>query len=236
VEFDPSDGLTFAFGALSFVVVAIDVLFVGLAVHRESPAKVCRWAFVAGAAGLGWLALHAGIAESGILVGSGMPPPVMPYFVVTMLLAVVLAFSGVGRRLAALPIGMLVGLHAFRLPLEWLLHELYLTGELPVQMTWSGYNFDVVTGVSALLIASASLRLDIPRWVYLAWNVVGLLLLVNVVTIALLSAPLPFRQFMEGPPVVLVYHAPFNWILNVHVFTALVGHLVLFRALRRDAS
>lgn len=52
-----------------------------------------------------------------------------------------------------------------------------------------------------------------------------------VTAIAITSAPTPLRRFTEGPPVVLPFHVPFNWIVNVHVWTALVGHLVIGRAL-----
>lgn len=39
------------------------------------------------------------------------------------------------------------------------------------------------------------------------------------------------------PPVVLPLHVPFNWIVSVHVWTGLLGHLVIFRALwRRRAA
>jgi len=54
------------------------------------------------------------------------------------LLAVVLACSPVGRRLATLPFAALVGFHAFRFPLELVLHNWYHGGTLPVQMTYAG--------------------------------------------------------------------------------------------------
>ena len=223
--------LTLAFTALTVLVAALDVLFVRRAAPPDHRAQ---WTVLAAVAVAAWLGIHAGLAESGVLEGASVPPPVMPYLFLTILVALLLVFSPVGTRLRELPLVWLVGLQSFRVPLEWLLHQLYEVGTLPVQMTWSGYNFDVLTGIGAIVIGGAlwSGR-RVPDGVVMAWNALGLALLLTVVTIALLSTPLPIRQFHNEPAVLLAFHAPFNWIVNVHVFTALVGHLVIFRALRR---
>ena len=233
--FAPSTHLTVSFVTLSLVVTAAAVGLSVWAAHKRPELSARRWAFLGSGAAVVWMLGHAALAHSGVLVGETMPPPVLPYLVMIMVIGVTLALSKIGGAMAtALPLAALVGLQSFRVPLEWLLHELYREGALPIQMTWSGLNWDVITGVSALVLALAALRYEIPRWMYWVWNVVGFVLLVNVVTIALLSAPLPIRQFTEGPPVVLVFHAPYTWIVSVHVFTALVGHIVVFRALLQE--
>lgn len=62
------------------------------------------------------------------------------------------ALSPAGARLVAgLPIAALVGFHAFRLPLEFVLHRWYIEGALPVQMTYSACNLDILTGIGAVL-------------------------------------------------------------------------------------
>ncbi len=232
--FSPPGWITVAFTALTLAVLCFDAFLVGkaaAATGRDSK----RWGLRALAALGVWASLHAAVAESGVLVGDGFPPPAMPYLAAVLGSAVVVAFSPIGRALAALPPLMLVGLQVFRLPLEVLLHELYRAGQLPVQMTWSGYNFDVVTALSAVVVVGLVRRGGSERLVW-AWNVLGFVLLVTVVSIAVTSAPLPIRQFHEGPAVVLPFHAPYNWIVNVHVWTALVSHLVLFRAWRQRAA
>ncbi|MFN3201988.1 MAG: hypothetical protein ACE366_26520 [Bradymonadia bacterium] len=225
--------LTIIFVVLTLVVALADVAVLTRAAPKE---KKRKWFTLGAIVTCLWLALHAGIAESGVLEGTEMPPPVMLYLMANMAIGLVVVRSALGRRLASVPLAILVGLQTFRLPLEWLLHSLYGAGALPVQMTWSGYNFDVVTGATAPIVALALWKQAAPRWVVWAWNIMGFALLLTVVTLAVLSVPLPMRQFTEGPPVVLPFHAPFNWIVNVHVWTALVGHLVIFRALRHPAS
>ncbi len=60
----------------------------------------------------------------------------------------------------------------------------------------------------------------------------GLALLVNIVAIADLATPVPFRVFTEGPPNLLPGTFPYVWLPTVLVQLALVGHLLLFRRLR----
>ncbi len=54
--------------------------------------------------------------------------------------------SPMGRDLAVLPLPLLVGAHAFRLPLEWVLHLWAEQGVVPAAMSWGGENFDDVDG------------------------------------------------------------------------------------------
>ena len=233
--FTPPSELTVAFVVLSLMVVALDVLIVRRAAPED---KRARWTAIAVGVALAWLAIHALVAESGLLERATTPPPIAPYLLVTNIAALWLSFSRVGLALARLPLAILVGLQVFRAPLEWILHALYSSGDLPIQMTWSGRNFDVLTGISAAAVAYLAHRGGSDRVVFW-WNVIGLGLLINVVGIALLSSPLPIRHFMNEPALLLPFHAPFNWIVNVHVWTALVSHLVLFRALalrRRERS
>jgi hypothetical protein len=62
--------------------------------------------------------------------------------------------------------------------------------------------------------------------------VLGLGLLVNVVTTAIMSTPL-IRYFGDEHVVTFVTYTPFVWLPAVMVAAALAGHLVIFRALRR---
>ena len=48
------------------------------------------------------------------------------------------------------PLWILVAVQGFRLPLELAMHRLYERGIMPEQMSYSGRNFDIVTGATAL--------------------------------------------------------------------------------------
>jgi hypothetical protein len=149
------------------------------------------------------------------------------------LATVALAFSPLGTRLAlGLGLAGLIGYQAFRIPVEWFLHRAFVEGVAPVQMTWAGLNFDVLSGASALALGLAARRRRLPRSLVLFWNVAGLALLANIVTIAVLSLPLPLRRFPEPPANVLPLHLPTVWLPSFLVQAALFGHLLVFRKLR----
>jgi hypothetical protein len=181
---------------------------------------------------LGVLAVSAALAESGALARPARGLGVMAYVVACNAGAAALAFSALGQRLAqGLPLYALVGFHVFRLPLELVLHRWYMEGVLPVQMTYAGHNYDIVTGLLALFVAPLIYLGKLSRRAVWAFNLVGSALLVNVGTIAVRSSPVPLRAYLNEPPVLLALHAPYTWIVPICVAGALFGHLVTFRRL-----
>lgn len=148
-------------------------------------------------------------------------------------LALVLAFGRVGARVAPfIPLWGLVAIQSFRLPLELAMHALVARGIMPVQMSYSGRNFDIITGATAIVVAILVKRGYAGRRLVAIWNVVGLALLVNVVSVAIASMPL-LRMFGDDRVVTFVTYPPFVWLPAVMVLAALAGHLVIVRALRR---
>jgi hypothetical protein len=123
---------------------------------------------------LAWLAVAAALALSGFLADfDGVPPRAAVLLVPTLGLPLWLGFSRTGSALANAPIALLVGFHGFRLPLELVMHQAALEGTMPAQMTYTGYNFDIVSGASAFVVAALAARGQAPRWLLLAWNVLG---------------------------------------------------------------
>ena len=217
------------------IVVSVAAMFV-YAVLKTAPARtrsgLARSGVVMTVIVL-WIAMPALLASRGLL--DRYAPFPAPGFVLIGLLTigtVILAFSPVGARLAAgIPLAGLVGYQVFRVPLEWVLHELYSEAVIPVQMTYAGRNFDIVTGLLAAALALLLRAGRCPLWLVAAWNIIGLGLLVNVVTIAILSTPAPFRYFMNDPVNLLPSTFPYVWLPTFLVQAALFGHLVVFRAL-----
>jgi len=185
-----------------------------------------------------WLAVPGVLAARGMLTRfNPLPAPGLVVIGVITVATVALAYSPVGGRMAAqISMAWLVGFQAFRLPLELLLHRLYGEGYLPVQMTYAGRNFDIVTGITALVLWFVLRRGAPQRALVLAWNLLGMALLINVVAVAVLSTPVPFRQFVNEPPVLVPAQFPWSWLPTFLVQAALFGHLLVFRALRRQAG
>jgi hypothetical protein len=230
----PSLASTIAFVA---IVLLLAVLF-AVSIHvsgtrrghsSEQVAHDTRRAAIAMAI---YLALTAAVAGSGLLASDGLPPPALLFLATVMVLTVGLACSGVGSRIATgVSIAALVGFQAFRLPLELVLHRWFVEGTIPIQMTYSGENFDIVTGVLAVAIGVWAAFGRVPSVVLWAFNIVGLALLLRVMSIAVLSAPLPLRRYMAGPAAQLPLHVPYVWIVPICVGGALFGHILLFRRL-----
>ncbi len=175
-----------------------------------------------------WLALTGGLASSGVLARfSAVPPPMLLLLVSSLGLTLWLGLSSAGRALARLPLAVLIGAQAFRIAVELRIHWAVDEGIAPVQMTWTGLNFDILTGLTALVVAPLAARL--PRPVLLVWNTLGLGLLLWVVGVAVLSMPTPLQRL--HPSNTWVAFFPFVWLPAVLVPCALVGHVALFRKL-----
>jgi hypothetical protein len=181
-----------------------------------------------------WLAMPAVLAARGAL-DSYAPLPTLGLAVMLLVTGgtASLAFTWFGTKLLAVtPLAAVVGFQAFRVPLELLLHRLYAEGTIPVQMTYSGLNFDIATGLSALFVAVALHLHRCSRWLLALWNVAGFALLINIVAVAVLSSPVPFRYFTNLPDNLLPSTFPYVWLPTFLVQAALFGHLLVFRALR----
>jgi len=177
--------------------------------------------------------LMAWLGGLSVLVASGRMPGLplfgLPFFFLPILLVCVGAgLSSFGARLAAgLPLAALVGFQAFRLPLELVLHSWAAQGVIPETMTWTGQNWDIVSGVVALVGAPLAARYKIAARIA---NIVGLALLVNVMRVAVMSSPVPFG-WGQQPSLLLAMHLPYAFIGPVCVGGALFGHVVLTRKL-----
>ncbi|MDA1184436.1 MAG: hypothetical protein O2930_07310 [Acidobacteria bacterium] len=223
--------------AVLFVaLVLLMAVLVGLALLRAGQSDVNshqQWTYIGGFVVL-YLAVPAVLATTGRLDRyDPMPAPALVMVPLLTLVTVRFATSSVGARVgSSVGLATLVGFQVFRLPVEWLLHRLSVEQVIPQVMTYSGRNFDIVSGVTGGLLGVWLLRRSVPSWVLVIWNLTGLALLGNIVLVATLSTPALFRVFTEGPPNLLPSTFPFVWLPSFLVQLALVGHLLLFRCLR----
>jgi hypothetical protein len=231
-----SDPVIAAFIAIP-VALAATLVWATLMAWRRSGASESasrRATVIVAADAAAWMVLTWAAAMSGILQQWDLrPPPFLFVILGTIVISLILALGGVGTRIAQYtPLSALVAIQGFRLPLELAMHALSERGIMPIQMSYSGRNFDIVTGATAILVAILVKARYGGRRLVLLWNVLGLALLVNVVSVAIASMPL-FRAFGDERVVTFVTYAPFVWLPAVMVLAALAGHLVIFRALRR---
>jgi hypothetical protein len=127
----------------------------------------------------------------------------------------------------------LVGIQSFRIGVELILWQSFLNGYTPIQMTLEGLNFDIVSGLLALIVLFVGFKNNIPnRWIIIGYNFIGLGLLINIVVIAILSVPSPIRYFMNEPANILIGYFPYIFIPAVYVPIAYTFHFFSLKQLQ----
>ena len=181
-----------------------------------------------------WLILVGVLAVQGFFAHFSTLPP-RPVLLILLPLPVVLfiAFSGKFRTMVlALPEQWLIFFQSFRLFVELILWQAFLKGALPVQMSFEGRNWDIATGVLALLTGWIVMKRKRHfRTIAFVFNLIGIVLLLNVLTIALLSMPTPLRYFMNEPSVEKLARFPLIYLPSVLVVLAYSFHIFSLRQL-----
>lgn len=187
----------------------------------------------------GWLLLQWFIGSTGFYLDTALMPPPFLLVILPPLLTIALLFATkTGRRLIdSLDPKTLTLLHTVRIPVELVLFGLAAYHTVPQLMTFEGRNFDILSGITAPLIwYFGYVRKRISKRMIILWNVICMGLLINIVTIAILSAPFPFQQLAFDQPNIAVLHFPFLWLPACIVPLVLFSHLVSIRRLLTTES
>ena len=205
-------------------------------VDEPRGARLRRMVLALGGAAV-WMAVSAALALAGTLRRfDARPPPLALLMFAVVAGSIALGLSRVGRRVAEhVPLALLVGVQAFRLPLELVMHRAAAEGVMPQELTFgAGLNWDIATGSTAVVVALLAGAGKAPRRIVLAWNVMGFVMLAIIAAIAIGTAPF-VRAFGDDPRHVNTWVAyfPYVWLPAVLVFFALFGHVVIARRLRR---
>jgi hypothetical protein len=223
-----------AFVVLPFLLLVALVCATVVAWRRSGSSRVATGlaACAAGIGALGWMAGTWLLAARGtFLEWDRTPPPFGLLVVAITIVSCAIAFSALGTKLARyIPLWVLVAVQAFRLPLELAMHAMYERGVMPREMSYSGRNFDILTGAAAIVAAALTATNRAGIRLVAVWNIAGFALLINVIIVAILGTP-RFRFFGEDSLNTWVALVPFVWLPAVMVVAALAGHLIIFRAL-----
>lgn len=161
------------------------------------------------------------------------PPRIFVAFVPTLFLILFLFNSAKGKMwIESLDIKTLTLLHVVRIPVELVLYWLFLQHTIPGLMTFAGRNFDILAGITAPFVYYFGFIANkLKRRSMLVWNVVCLLLLVNIIINAILSAPLPFQKFAFEQPNMAILYFPITWLPAFVVPIVLFSHMVTIKRL-----
>ncbi|MBX2921942.1 MAG: hypothetical protein KF746_07105 [Chitinophagaceae bacterium] len=154
-------------------------------------------------------------------------PNLFPVAILGTVLLVLVNLKIIDRK--KLNVKFLLAIHVLRIPVELILYQLYLQNKIPRLMTFTGWNFDILIGISALILliyfVLAKGRLN--RQFFISWNIAGILFLLFIVSSAILSSPLPIQQFAFEQPNRAVLEFPYCFLPACVVPVVLLSHILL---------
>jgi hypothetical protein len=211
---------------VSFILITLVAVFIFYKATRHSKLFLVIIA--------GWMILQGALALSGFYKATGGLPPRFFLVIGPPMLAIAgLFLTSKGRAfIDNTNLKYLLAIHIIRIPVEGMLFYLFLKKAIPQLMTFEGWNLDVISGLTAslaLIVYYSNLKWK--RVILLAWNFICLALLINIVVIALLSAPFAFQQLAFDQPNVAILYFPFVYLPAVVVPLVLFSHLAAIRRL-----
>ena len=228
--------------AIIFVLTTLATLLLFYWAVKNSDAEATRKKSAMIVAGLTvWLLIQAAVTLKGLYNTNttAAPPKLLLLGILPPMLTIILLFSTIkGRQFTdSLPLKNITYINLVRVPVELVLLTLFLNKAVPQLMTFEGRNFDIFSGITAPFVAWFGFRKGkLSRTFLLAWNFVCLAFLANVVTYAILSAPLPTQQFAFDQPNIAILYFPFSWLPTFIVPIVLFGHLTSIKQLMKTKS
>jgi hypothetical protein len=178
------------------------------------------------------LVLQGLISLTGFYTVSNTIPPRFILLVLPPLVVIATLFFTLKGRMFidSLDIKTLTLLHTIRIAVEIILFLVFLQKGIPGIMTFEGRNFDIISGLTAPVIYYFGfIKKQLNEKIIAAWNIVCLVLLINIVITAILSAPFAFQKLAFEQPNVAILYFPFVWLPCCIVPIVLFSHLVAIR-------
>jgi len=181
-----------------------------------------------------WLIIQTFVSLTGFYTDTSTLPPRFLLLIGPPLVCILLLFLTPKGKLFLdrLNLSWLTLLHVIRIPVELVLLWLFVHKTVPELMTFEGRNFDIISGLTAPLVYYfCFIKKQWNKNILIAWNVLCLGLLLNIVVNAILSAPTPFQQFAFDQPNIAVLYFPFTWLPCCIVPLVLLSHIASLRQL-----
>ena len=187
-----------------------------------------------------WLLIQSIIAFSGLYLNFNSFPPRMMILglLPSLIFLISLFFSKNGKLfIEQIDLKILTYVHTIRLPIEIILFLLFSAELMSIYVTLEGTNFDIITGISAPVIALIAFKKKkILKKTLLIWNFLGLLLLINVMVTAVLSTPSTIQMIAFNQPNIAILYFPFNFLPSYIAPLMLFSHLVAIKKLLFNVS
>lgn len=179
-----------------------------------------------------WLSIQALLGVLGFYENTMTTPPRIVFMLAPTILCIIYMFNS-KKGIAfvdGLSLKYLTLMHSIRILVEVVLLYLFIAKAIPEVMTFEGRNFDIFSGVSALLVFYYGyIKKVLSLNIILIWNIICLGLVVNVVVYGILSAPSVFQQLNFEQPNTGILFFPYVWLPSFIVPVVVFSHLVSIR-------
>ena len=213
--------------------------------HQEST-KVNRTTLFYFFGIIAWVFYLYLISYNGFIFDKSMPPkfPIL-VFLPTISFIGIFAYSKRNSKLFEyIPATWAVYYQSFRIVMELIILMTFTAGLIPIQATFQGYNFEIIFAFTAPIIGYFTfVKPIIPPKIAIAWNIIGIFLLIIVVSIMVTSYFTPEiwgseKQLIDIKftqlPLVLLPGFMVPSAIFVHVFSILQIQKQIKRGTTRD--
>jgi hypothetical protein len=207
-----------------------------MSVYRSDSPRVVRRTNLVALLLIPWLIFQSTLALNGWYMNREIMPPhlIFPIVVSTVVILMLFFIPRLKQFISGISLVTLMWVHLLRVPIEYCLYELALNKQLPWSMTFNGYNFDIVFGLSAPLIVFLFMKKRQKfHNLLMIWNLAGLVSVFAVVIRGIGAAPSPIQWWDFSQPNYAVMHFPFIWLPSFLVPLVIFTHFLTLSYLRK---
>ena len=198
--------------AWTFIAIVFAVVgFLAYGFRMASPGKKSLTSSIILTALIGWIFLISVLTFSDFFNDFSFPPRLMIFAGIPVLVTILLFITPQTRSfLMEIPITTLHYMHIIRVPVEMVLWWLSVWSVIPEIMTFEGANFDIISGISAPFAAVFMVGTRSKNRIgAVIWNLLALVLLVNIVVLAIEHSPYFYEATLDIPANTGVFYFPY---------------------------
>jgi len=228
---------------LTFVVLALVLQAYKAALTRIGKQKkqVNRNVLIVYAASLLWFVYLYFLGKSEILWSFEMPPrfPLFVFLPLVVLSIVIFARKANKELIQAVPKSHVIYFQSFRIFVELTILATYYEGIFPIETTFEGYNYEIIIGLIAPLVAYLVYSKKVLKeWGALLFNIAGLATLLIIIGIVITSLYFP-AVWGSKPPVILPEFTTIPYLLlpgflaPIALFTHVLSIIQIMRSKKK---
>ena len=178
-----------------------------------------------------WLLYVTVISELGILNNFSLPPRLPLLIVIPAIVFIIyITSTDVFKKLMQqIPMHLIIYIQSFRIGVEFLIYGAFINGIFPERATFEGINYDILVGISALIVAYLVQKNKIGTQAIFIWNVISLAIL--TVTVYAFISSYYFSDFLVNNQKLAFIKMPYVLLPAVLLPFAIFYHVVSIRQL-----